>query len=456
MDAVLLARIQFAVTIIYHFLFVPLSIGVGALLVIAERRYYKTGREEDKAASDFWIKIFTATFAVGVATGISMEFAFGTNWSGFSRFVGNIFGAPLAAEALFSFFLESSFLAVLLFGRSRVSKKFFYVSSWLVWIGSLTSALWIIIAGSWMQTPAGYKLVDTALGTKAVMTDFFAASLNHSTLARYFHTVDSIMILGGFIAMAIAAYYMLQGRHKHFAKNTMIVGAVIALISSILILPLGHWQAGIMAKHQPSKLAAFEGHWDSGPMALNVIGWVDETNEKTYALGIPGGIGLLTELDANKSYPGIHDIRKDAEKNNIPDGGLPPLNFTFQAYRIMLLLYPLMLVGAALAVWYYRKGGIENRTRFLKYLVIAPLFPMIAIQFGWAAAEVGRQPWTVYNLLLTKDAVSVTVPAYQVLITLIGFTILYTGLYYAWWRVVAKMIKTGPVLAPAPEVKEVA
>ena len=271
MDATLLARIQFAVTIIYHFLFVPLSIGIGAILVMAERRYRKTNDPEDRAASDFWIKIFTATFAVGVATGITMEFAFGTNWASFSRFVGDIFGAPLAAEALFSFFLESTFLAVLIFGRKRVSKRFFYISTWLVWLGSLLSAFWIIIADSWMQSPAGYKVIKTATGEKAVLTDFFAAAFNHTTIPRYLHTVDAILIMGGFMAVGIAAYYLYHDRHTKFAKRTMAVGASLALIASIAMAPLGHLQAVSTLRTQPGKLQLLKGSGSRGPSILALL-----------------------------------------------------------------------------------------------------------------------------------------------------------------------------------------
>ena len=203
-DVAVLSRIQFALTVAYHFLFVPLSIGLGLILAINETRYYRSRKPEDAAATKFWVKVFTATFAIGVATGITMEFSFGTNWANYSRFVGDIFGAPLAAEALFAFFLESVFLGVLLFGRERVSPKFYMVSSWLVWAGSCLSALWILIANSWMQTPAGAEL--NADGTEAVITDFFSAAFNPSIFARYTHTVDALLIMGAFVAMAVAGW----------------------------------------------------------------------------------------------------------------------------------------------------------------------------------------------------------------------------------------------------------
>lgn len=436
MDVVLLSRIQFVVTVMYHFLFVPLSIGLGLVLVLAERRYYRSGLAQDRAASDFWIKIFTATFAVGVATGISMEFAFGTNWATYSRFVGDIFGAPLAAEGLFAFFLESTFLAVLLFGRHRVSKKFFYVSSWLVWSGSLLSALWIIIANSWMQTPAGYKVVGEGIARKAVLTDFFAAALNPSTLPRYFHTIDSLLMMGGFTAAAIAAYYLRKGTNLDFARKTMATGLGIAALFTILMLPMGHWQAVSVVDTQPSKLAAFEGHWDDGPVPLGIIGYIDEANGRTVGIEIPGGVNLLAgDFSRTKSYPGLNSFAPEDR---------PPLQLTYQTYHLMILLWGVMLVLALAAWWLNRKGALESRKGLLTLLIWAPILPMLSIQLGWAAAEVGRQPWIVWGELRTLDAISKAVPAGEVLLSLILFTAFYTLIYVAWARVVVKFIKKGP------------
>ena len=288
MDVVALAKLQFAFTVAYHFLFVPLSIGIGLVVVLFERRFYKSGKPEDQAASELWIKIFAATFAIGVATGITMEFAFGTNWATYSRFVGDIFGAPLAAEGLFAFFLESTFLGVLLFGRGRVSKRFYYVSTWLVWLGSMLSALWIIIANSWMQTPAGYKIVETASGPKAELTNFFAAAFNPSTLPRYFHTVNSLLITGGFVAAAIGAYYLRKGVFKDFGRAAISIGLTIAAIFSVLMIVTGHFQAVAVVENQPTKIAAMEGHWETGPIPIGVVGWVDVANKRTIGLEIPG------------------------------------------------------------------------------------------------------------------------------------------------------------------------
>jgi cytochrome d ubiquinol oxidase subunit I len=434
-DPVALARIQFAVTVAYHFLFVPLSIGIGLVMVMAERQAYKDPTPENKAASKFWIKIFTATFAIGVATGITMEFSFGTNWANYSRFVGDIFGAPLAAEALFAFFLESTFLGVLLFGRNRVSPKFYYVSAWLVWAGSMLSALWIIIANSWMQTPAGYKIVETSAGRKAELTNFFAAALNPSTLPRYFHTVDSVLITGGFIAAAIGAWYYRKGRDAAFAKSSITIGLGIALITSIIMLPLGHWQAVSVVDNQPEKAAAMEGHWDTGPMDLGIIGWVNVDQGTTTSLAIPGGVSFLASGTFTKEFPGLNDFKP---------ADLPPIQPVYQSYRIMILLYGAMLLLVAWAWWLNRKGTLPNHKGLLGLLVFAPLLPEIAIQAGWFTAEVGRQPWIVYQEMRTLDGISLAVPAGQIALTLTLFVLFYSLLFVAWARIVLGIVATGP------------
>ncbi|HEY5506201.1 MAG TPA: cytochrome ubiquinol oxidase subunit I [Coriobacteriia bacterium] len=435
----MLSRIQFAVTIIYHFLFVPISIGVGLVMALAERKFYKSGDPRDRASADFWVKIFTATFAVGVATGISMEFAFGTNWATYSRFVGNIFGAPLAAEGLFAFFLESIFLGVLIFGRDKVSKKFHHVAAWLVWAGSMLSALWIIIANSWMQTPAGFKVVDG----KAILTDFFAAALNPSTIPRYVHMVDATLMVGGFIAMAVAAYYLRKGTQAHFAKVTMSTGIVIALISTVLMLFAGHQSAVQVLNTQPSKIAAFEGHYNTGPIPLGLIGYVDESAGKVVGLAIPNGVNMLVgDFAGTKSYPGL---------NTFAAADRPMVQLTFQTYHLMILLWVVMLVVIVAAWWLDRKGKLQGNKKLLGLIMWSPLLPMLAIQFGWAAAEVGRQPWIVWGQLRTVDAISKAVPAGEVLVSLVLFTLFYTVIYVAWARIVLGIIKKGPAAVEGVE-----
>ena len=349
MDAVMLARIQFALTIGYHFIFVPISIGVAMMVVLSERRHYKSGIPADRAASNFWIKLFTATFAIGVATGITMEFAFGTNWAEYSRFVGNIFGAPLAAEGLIAFFLESTFLGILLFGRKRVSKRFYYVSAWLVWIGALLSALWILIANSWMQTPAGYEIKDG----KAVLTSFWAAALNPSIGPRYFHTVAAALLTGCFVVAGVCAYYLLKKRHVQFARQAMLWAASVGLVLAIAMPFLGHWGALVVAEYQPVKMAAFENVGDTQKNApLYLFGWVNSDGETT-GISIPNGLSLMLGLSPDHEVTGL---------NSVAPADRPPVQLTFQSYHLMIALGFLFILVFLVALVMHRTGRLERRS----------------------------------------------------------------------------------------------
>lgn len=443
-DVAFLSRFQFALTVIYHFLFVPMSVGMGLIMAIAETRYYKTRNPKDKAATKLWVRIFTACFAVGVATGITMEFSFGTNWANYSKFVGDIFGAPLAAEALFAFFLESVFLGVLIFGRNKVSAKFYMVSAWLVWLGSCLSALWIIIANSWMQTPAGYEVVETSVGTKAVLTDFFAAAFNPSTAARYMHTVDAILIFGAFCAIALAAYYLKKGVHLSFAKNTLRAGTLVAIVFTVLMLPTAHYQAVVVAENQPLKLAAMEAQWEDGPAALYLFGYVDSANERVVGPALPGGTSFLATGDFNHEYKGLNSFPKE-------DVDAIPVAFVFYAYHIMVALFGVIFLLMLLAAWAsFKKLKKTTDTSLPNWacnlLMWSPLIPMLAIQFGWATAEVGRQPWIVYDLLKTNDAISYAVSAPELLVTIVLFIIVYLVIFITWLKAIKRYIKRGPVV----------
>lgn len=435
-DVVFLSRLQFALCIAFHFLFVPMSIGLGLILAIAETRYYRSRDPKDGAAARFWVKIFTVTFAVGVATGITMEFSFGTNWADYSRFVGDIFGAPLAAEALLAFFLESSFLGVLIFARNKVSPRFYMISGWLVWLGSCLSALWILIANSWMQTPAGYEIVATAEGTKALITNFWEAALNPSLGARYFHTVDSLLIFGSFVAIAIGAYHLLKGK-KDFGKKTLKTGAIVCFITLALMLPAAHQQAVVVAEHQPSKFAAMEGMWESGSADLALFGWVDEANRSTMTVDLPlaGATSFLASGSFDTVYPGL---------NTFGEGMTPPVNLTFQAYHLMVALFGVMGLLWLLAAWSSRKK-VEPKKWMLRLLIFGPLLPLIAIQSGWIVTEVGRQPWIVWGELLTQDAISQSVSSTDLLLTIGIFILFYAFILIAYLRIVFKFIKEGPV-----------
>ncbi|WP_251179247.1 cytochrome ubiquinol oxidase subunit I [Adlercreutzia agrestimuris] len=459
-DVALLSRIQFALTVAYHFLFVPLSIGLGLILAINETRYYRSRKPEDAAATKFWVKIFTATFAIGVATGITMEFSFGTNWANYSRFVGDIFGAPLAAEALFAFFLESIFLGVLLFGRKLVSPKFYMVSAWLVWFGSCLSALWILIANSWMQTPAGGEL--NAEGTEAVITNFWEAAFNPSIFARYTHTVDALLIMGAFAAMAVAGWYLLKGRNKDFAMKTMRIAAVVGIVTSCAMIVFAHASAVNVWEEQPTKLAMMEGMYDSEVPPLYAIGIVDEESQEVIApFAIPGGTSFLATGNFETEYPGLNELAQTEQFGdmNIED---MPVGLVFQSYHIMVAMYGLIMLTAILVLIFSFKGGRIQKMRWLQWAaVLSPIWPFIAIQTGWITAEVGRQPWVVYPSmtgpdgvsLLTNDAISMSVSSVELWITLALFVIVYLILLIGWIRVVGRFIKEGPVVE-ADAVKE--
>lgn len=448
-DVAFLARLQFTLTVAFHFVFVPLSIGIGLITALAQTRYYRSRKAEDDSAARLWLKIFTTTFAIGVATGITMEFSFGTNWADYSRFVGDIFGAPLAAEALFAFFLESVFLGVLLFGRGKVSPKFYCVSSWLVWFGSCLSALWILIANSWMQTPAGAEL--SADGSKAVLTDFMAAAFNPTTGLRYFHVITAALVIGGLSALAVAAYYYSKGKHLSFAQKTMKTGMVVALVATCALFVSAHSTAVGVWEQQPTKLAAMEGQYEDEVPPLYFFGWVDEANQTVMGPSIPGFTSFLATFTFDTEYPGLNSLA-ESEKYGELDPASLPVNAIFQTYHLMVALSGVLLLLVVLAIVGMAKDRIKKWKWLQKLLIVSPLFPLVAIEAGWFTAELGRQPWVVYPSanapdgvsLLTNAAVSQSVSAPELVLTIVLFCAVYLLLFVAWGRMVAKFVKDGP------------
>jgi cytochrome bd ubiquinol oxidase subunit I len=433
MDVVLLSRIQFAFTIGFHYLFPPITLGLTLIIFILEVLYRKKRDEMYKTMSGFFVKILGLVFVVGTATGIVMEFAFGNNWSQYSRIVGDIFGAPLAAEGVFAFFLESVFLGVLVFGRKKVSERFYLISAFLVFFGSHLSGLWIIIANSWMQTPAGFAME----GGRAVLTNFFEAALNHSTLIRFSHTIIAGWITGAFMTAGISAWYLLKNRHQELAKMTLKLSVIIIVITSLLELGLGHAHSVQVAKTQPAKMAAFEALYDTqegAPLAL--FGIPDAKNQKNYLyIGIPKMLSFLIDFDFNSEVKGL---------NEFPEDERPPVFLPFMSYHVMIILGFLFIAMALLGAYLLLKKKLWDTRWYLTALVWAIPLPHLANQFGWMAAEVGRQPWAVYKVLRTADAVSVVVPAWQILLTLILFVIVYTMLFIIFIKVLLKIIKKGP------------
>ena len=439
--AVLLARIQFAFTIGYHFLYVPISLGVGLILVLAARRYRKSGLESDRAAADLWTKLFAATFAVGVATGLTMEFAFGTNWAAYSRFVGNIFGAPLAIEGIFSFFIESTFLGVVLFGRRRVSARVYYVSTWLVFGAAVMSAFWIIVANSWMHTPAGYQVENG----RAVLQNIWAVIFTKSLAPRFVHTLVATSITGSFIAAGIAAHYLLKRRHLDFAKKALTTALVVGVLSSVPQPFIGHWHAIEVAADQPIKMAAFEGVYETGShVPLSIYGWVNEDAEKPVSIAIPSGLSLMLGLSPGKVIQGL---------NSVPPADRPPVQILFQTWHLMVGIGILLALIMVIGVYLLLRKRLEYSVGYLKLLKYAMPLPVIACILGWMSTEIGRQPWIVQGELRTADAVSVTVPASQVATTLAIFAAIYAVLFFAWLHVVRRIVADGPeevpVLSPA-------
>ncbi len=429
MDAVLLSRIQFALTIGFHFIFPPLTIGMAWIIVYMMTRYKKTGSELYKTMARFWIKLFGISFAVGVASGITMEFQFGTNWANYSRFVGDIFGAPLAADALIAFFLESTFLAVLLLGWDKVSVKVHWFASLMVAVGATISAFWIIVANSWQQTPAGYHLVNG----RAELTSFAQAVFNPSTMPRFLHTMDGALITGAMFMMGVSAWFILKNRNVDFARESLKISLIVALIASLAQGPLGHYHAIQVAQTQPVKLAAFEGLFKTQKNAPALVFGIIRPDEETVepAIRIPGLLSLLTTGKTDTEVTGLDKFKKEDR---------PPLAITFYSFHLMVMLgmYFIGLTSLGLLLW-WRKKLFENKL-FLWLAMISIPLPFITNELGWITAEVGRQPWIVYNLLRTKDAISVTVPAAQILFSIIMFALIYALLFIAWVMVLRREI----------------
>ena len=324
MDVFLLARLQFALTIAFHYIFPPFSIGLGLILVCMEGTYLATKKPLYHAMTRFWVRIFGLMFAIGVASGIVMEFQFGTNWSTYSRYVGDIFGSALAAEGIFAFFLESGFLALLLFGWDRISPKMHFFSTVMVSLGSIFSAVWIIVANSWQQTPAGYHLVQTAYGLRAEVVSFKDVLFNPSSINRLSHVLSAAFQTGAFLVISISAYYLIKGRHLEFARASLKIGLLMAMIAAPLQLLTGHTSAMGVARTQPAKLAAFEGHYPaSAPAAMHLFGWVDDQNERVeFSIAVPGMLSWLISGDhtiAGYRPEGFHSRGSPPSEHRLPD-----------------------------------------------------------------------------------------------------------------------------------------
>jgi cytochrome d ubiquinol oxidase subunit I len=434
MDVLMLSRLQFAMATMFHFIFVPLTLGLSILVAIMETKYVRTGDVVYKQMTKFWGKLFVINFVLGVVTGITLEFQFGTNWSRYSEYVGDIFGSLLAIEATTSFFLESTFLGAWIFGWHILSPKMHAACIWLVAIASNLSAVWIIIANGFMQNPLGYVIRNG----RAELDNFFAVVFNPFAWQQYVHTLSGAFTLAGFFVMGVSAYHLLKKQHVDFFTRSFKMGMFFALIFSVLLVVQGHHHAQEVGKIQPAKLAAMESLWETqegAPMYLLVV--PDEKNERNSIelFGIPGGLSFLASNSFSAPVQGLKDW---------PAEDRPPVLLTFLSFRAMVGIGTLLPI---LCIWaFLRRNKLTETPKLLRAMLYAIPLPYIAIEAGWVVAEVGRQPWIVYGLMRTADAVSPIVTS-QVAFSLVALTLLYALLGAVDIYLLYKFAKKGPAEA---------
>ena len=436
MDVLTLSRIQFGATAAFHYLYPPLSIGLSLILVIVEAMWLFTKNPLYHQLARFWTKVFALTFAIGVATGIVMEFEFGTNWASYSRFVGDVFGSALAAEGIFAFFLESGFLAVLLFGWDKVGPKTHFFSTCMVCFGAHFSAVWIVIANSWMQTPAGYHIVGQGLRARAEITDFWALVFNPSSMDRLFHVICGAWQAGAFLIISVSAWYLLRKKFHDFALASLRIGLITGLVASLLQLVSGHTSAQGVAKNQPAKLAAFEGLYETtsnSPLVL--LGMVDEKNSRTIGLKAPGLLSFLAHNDFHTPVIGLDQFKPAAR---------PPVTASFLFFHGMVAVGMATIGISLLGCYYFFRKQVVEKKWLLWLLVLSVLGPQFGNQLGWLAAEVGRQPWLVYGVMRTPEGLSAVVKANAVLSSLILFTFIYFLLFAVFLYLLNDKIQHGP------------
>ena len=454
MDPVFLARLQFAATTIYHFFFVPLTLGLSIIVALMETIYVRTGREVFKRMTKFWGKLFIINFALGVVTGIVQEFQFGMNWADFSRYVGDIFGAPLAIEALAAFFLESVFLGVWIFGWDKLSRGMHAAAIWLVAIGSNISALWILIANAFMQQPVGYSIEEG----RAVLTDFAAIVFNPKVWVMLPHTISAGLVTASFFVLGISAYHLLRKQHLDVFKNSFRIAAILGAIGVVLVALNGHSQAQHMVETQPMKMAAAEALWETeDPASLSILTIGDLTlRNEVFSIRIPN---LLSFLSFNQIYGevrGINDLQADFEQQFGPGDYVPPVAIIYWSFRIMVGIGVVLLLLGLYALFLVMGDTIETHTTSLKLFLYALILPYFANAFGWILTEVGRVPWIVYGLMKIQDGISPTVPGSLVMTSLLLFTLIYAALMVAGVYLLAKYARLGPPPAESEAAHETA
>ncbi len=438
MNPELLSRLQFALTASFHFIYPPISMGLGLLLVVIGIIYLRTGDPKWRQISFFWVKVYALVFAMGVATGIVQEFEFGTNWADYSRFVGNIFGSLLAAEGIFAFFLEGGFLGLMLFGGNRLGPRMWFLATFLVVFGAHFSALWIIMANSWMQTPAGYALQQTGGGVIAVMTSFKEVVFTPSFIPRIMHTWVASWMVGASLMLSVSAWYLLKNKNVDMAKAGIKVALPFFVVFSVLQLTaFGASQAVEVTNYQPVKLAAMEGLWNDEACApMYLVGWVNVAAQSTTGIKIPCLLSLLAYQNPRAVVTGL---------NSFPSETWSPINLVFQVYHLMINLGGLFIAIGLLGVLYYFWGRRLWTARWVLWIFVVSIFlTELATMSGWWTAEFGRQPWIVWNLLRTSDAVSPLLQGFQVGASVLMFVVLYAILFILFLYLLNEKIQHGP------------
>ena len=443
MDPVILSRLQFASTTIYHFFFVPLTLGLSWIIALLHTQYYRTGDEKFKRLAKFWGKLFLINFAMGVVTGIVQEFQFGMNWSEYSRFVGDIFGAPLAIEALMAFFMESTFLGIWIFGWERAPKRLHLASIWLVAIGSNLSALWILLANGFMQHPVGYDPASVETG-RLVLNDFFALITNPKGWIFFWHTIAAGLTTAGFFVLGISAWHLARKKEKDedFFKYSFQLGAIVALVFTIVTGLGGHEQGRYVMETQPMKMASID---TEQPASFSILTIGDLSGKKlVWQIRIPKLLSLIACNNLTCKVEGVNQVQAEYVQKYGPGDYVPLMVVTYWAFRFMFTASLIMVAVGAYALYLMLKNWPEKWMRWMKWVPWAIALPYIANSSGWILTEMGRQPWIVQGLLRTEEGVTPTNSAGMVLFTLIGFVVIYAVLMVADVYLLSRFAKAGP------------
>ena len=450
MNALDLARWQFAITTVYHFIFVPITIGSAFLVAGLQTAWYRTNKEKYLRATKFFGKILLINFAIGVVTGIVQEFQFGMNWSSYSRFVGDVFGAPLAIEGLLAFFLESTFLGLWIFGWDRLSRKMHLATIWIAATGTLFSAYFILAANAFMQHPVGYEF-NPETG-RAELTSIMAVLTQSTAVSAFFHTIPAAFLTAGALFAGIAGWMVLKGRDVEVARPVMKTGFIVVVISFLIVGVTGDWSARIMTTQQPMKMAAAEALYETkanAPFSLLTIGTLDGS-KAVFQLGLPSILSFMSTGDVNGTVEGVNDLQRAYVAEFGEGNYIPNIPLAYWSFRLMMGFGALAAMFALLSLWYLRKGGLPRGKLYLRTMIALPFLPILANSFGWIFTESARQPWVVFGLFKTADGVSPGVSAGSVLFTMVTFTLLYGVLAVIEFNLIVRTIKVGTDMSPAP------